>query len=124
MKNRGLDIKTMWDKIPQDIHILITHGPPLGVLDKVAGVYPENNGFHVGCEDLLNKTKELNHLKLHVFGHIHESYGISAAIRNIKFVNASIMNEDLEPVNKPIRVILKAFKIKFIGEFIPIFLAF
>ena len=32
---RGDNIKTYWDKIPNDIDILITHGPPYMILDKV-----------------------------------------------------------------------------------------
>lgn len=33
--NRGRDIKQVWDKIPDDTNVLITHGPPYGTLDLV-----------------------------------------------------------------------------------------
>jgi hypothetical protein len=45
-----------------------------------------------------------------VFGHIHECHGEDADRKGmfgnvIKYVNASIMDEVYDPVNKPIRVI-------------------
>jgi Icc-related predicted phosphoesterase len=99
MKDRGREIKAIWDKIPLDTDILITHGPPSGILDFVD---PKNSP---GCEDLTLKLKELKKLKLHVFGHIHESYGTTVR-DGVQFVNASIMNGDYEPVHSPIRIVL------------------
>lgn len=104
MKDRGQSIKAMWDKIPLDTNILITHGPPLGILDSVDLGY-SNMNTQVGCEDLMNKIKQLKDLKLHVFGHIHESHG-TVKLQETTFVNASIMNVDFDPENKPIRIIL------------------
>lgn len=97
MKDRGKAIQAVWDKIPLDTDILITHGPPFGILDQVAGPY--NLMQNVGCQDLREKIEQLKQLKLHVFGHIHESHGVQG-----KFVNASIMNEDYDPVNLPVRI--------------------
>jgi Icc-related predicted phosphoesterase len=34
--NRGEEIKKKWDLIPNDTDVLITHGPPYGILDKEA----------------------------------------------------------------------------------------
>ncbi|CAJ0760887.1 1450_t:CDS:10, partial [Entrophospora sp. SA101] len=48
--------------------ILMTHGPPSNILDLVDGT--EN----VGCEDLYQRVEEVKPL-VHLFGHIHESYG-------------------------------------------------
>ena len=39
--------KQMWDKIPKDTDILITHGPPYKILDKTI------TGIDAGCTDLL-----------------------------------------------------------------------
>ncbi len=64
-------------------------------------LYEGNLGHHAGCQDLRERIELLTNLKLHVFGHIHESYGVHE-----KFVNASIMNEDFDPINRPIRGIL------------------
>ena len=57
----------------------------------------------VGCADLLEKIKKLPKLKLHVFGHIHGSYG-EMKIGGVTFVNASICDEGYYPVNRPIVV--------------------
>lgn len=104
MKNRGPPIKEKWDLIPEDIDILVTHGPPFGILDRVRnrrGDYTD----HVGCSDLLIKCGYLKNLKLHVFGHIHEGYG-HKQINGCHLVNASHVNEVYDPINKPIRIIL------------------
>ena len=85
----GINIKKHWDKIPKSTDILITHGPPFGLLDEV-------NGEHKGCKYLSEKKKELN-LKLHIFGHIHEGYGIDG-----KNINTAVVNEDYELVNDPV----------------------
>jgi Icc-related predicted phosphoesterase len=105
MKERGEEIKAMWDLIPDDIDILVTHGPPYGILDKTQISSRKDNHGHAGCMDLMNTIPRLKNLKLHVFGHIHEGYG-QVVINDTRFVNASIMNEDYEPVNEPIRIIL------------------
>lgn len=52
-RNRGEDIKRHWDKIPQNTDMLITHGPAYGILDKTT------RNESVGCEDLLEKVKEV-----------------------------------------------------------------
>lgn len=103
MKDRGEDIKKKWDLIPDDTEILITHGPPFGILDNVRSPLRSYKDGHAGCEDLLQTLDRLKHLKLHVFGHIHEGYG--QIIRNgVLHVNASIMNRDYRPENTPIRI--------------------
>lgn len=95
---RGKEIEEKWKLIPIDTNILITHGPPYGVGDFVP------NGENVGCRDLLDVVAtKLPKLELHVFGHIHYSYGVVYK-QNIKFVNASTCTEQYEPINKPILV--------------------
>ena len=66
---RGEAIKRYWDAIPEDVNILVTHGPPKGILDMTM------SGENVGCEDLLYRLPYLEQLKLVVFGHIHEHAG-------------------------------------------------
>ena len=94
MKDRGNPITEVWNKIPDDTDILITHGPPMYVLDKTV------RGEHVGCYDLASKVSRLD-LKLHVFGHIHLMHG-TEHINGTTFVNASTCDEQYQPVNKPI----------------------
>lgn len=81
-----------WSKIPLDTNILITHGPPYGILDDV-GNTRYNKDSHVGCPELLLKLKELKDLRLHVFGHIHCGRGI-LEVGKTTFCNASILNDD------------------------------
>lgn len=94
---RGEKLKQKWALIPDDTHVLITHGPPAGILDKTP------YGEAVGCEDLYRRTKELTNLKLHVFGHIHDGYG-QLILGETTFVNASTCTEQYKPTNKPIVV--------------------
>lgn len=49
---------------------------------------------------LLNAVQRVKP-KLHIFGHIHESYGTHTT-EETTFINASICNEQYKPVNKPI----------------------
>ena len=74
--------------------MLITHGPPAGILDQ-----PFGNGEHAGCELLLKRVEEVRP-RLHVFGHIHGSYG-QTRIGETLFVNASLCDERYQPVNRP-----------------------
>ncbi|PYH41428.1 uncharacterized protein BP01DRAFT_360402 [Aspergillus saccharolyticus JOP 1030-1] len=55
--------------IPDEIDLVITHGPPYGILDQVVP-----NHVSVGCEHLYRAVKRARP-RLHVFGHIHEGYG-------------------------------------------------
>jgi Icc-related predicted phosphoesterase len=66
---RGPELAQRWARIPEDTDILITHGPPLGIGDRI------DSGEHVGCEDLLRRVQQVRP-KLHLFGHIHEARGI------------------------------------------------
>ena len=80
--DRGPDIAARWKLIPDDTDILITHGPPAGILDQ------PRRGGPVGCVDLLDRVQEVKP-KLHLFGHIHEARGVLDTPDTL-FVNASI----------------------------------
>lgn len=95
--DRGSAIRKIWNKIPNDTNVLITHGPAFGSLDEVP------SGMHVGCSDLKDRIAELSDLKLHICGHIHHSYGIKA-ISNPIYVNAAVCTENYQAINKPIVV--------------------
>jgi len=92
---RGKALVEKWDMIPHDIDVLITHGPPMNILD-----YTARDMWNVGCLDLYNKVLNIKP-KLHVFGHIHEGYGMKEQ-ENIVFVNASSATLKYELTNKPI----------------------
>jgi len=96
--NRGPDIQKHWDLIPSGTDIVVTHGPPYGILDLVDGekVWQQ----HVGCQNLMDTILKIKP-KLHVFGHIHEGYG-TQHFMDTTYVNASIMDKDYDPANLPI----------------------
>lgn len=98
----GEDLKEKWMHIPDDTHILITHGPALGYLDKTM------NGQHVGCYDLKERVLELKELKAHICGHIHIGYGTEMMDYGLLRINAAICNEGYKAENKPIVFDLEA----------------
>jgi len=91
---RGAPLRRIWAKIPEEINILITHGPPAGILDM------NFSGENTGCQDLLARAEEIKP-KIHIFGHIHEAYG-QKIIGRTTFINASICDEDYAASRKPI----------------------
>ena len=94
---RGQKIREKWNLIPEkDVDILITHGPAYGFLDLTM------RGEHVGCEDLFDKICDIQP-RIHVFGHIHWSYG-HVCFNEIEFINASVLTEEYKYQNKPIQV--------------------
>lgn len=99
--NRGPELAEKWKLIPADTNILITHGPPNGILDEVPRQYFTEN---TGCEALrerIDQLMPLGNLKLHVFGHIHCGYGQTTQF-GVKFVNASTCDEDYRPTQPPV----------------------
>lgn len=92
--DRGPEMAEKWQLIPARLDILITHGPPFGILDWVA------RGEHTGCEELRKKIEEVRP-KAHIFGHIHSGYG-TAEHFGVRFFNASNCDESYLPVNAPL----------------------
>jgi Icc-related predicted phosphoesterase len=78
---RGPELAAKWAKIPAGIDVLLTHGPPEGILDQT------HRGEAAGCRDLYNRVRAIKP-RLHVFGHIHEAAG-TYELDGILFVNAS-----------------------------------
>lgn len=76
------EAQPFWQCIPTDVDILITHQPPKGVLDQ------GKNGKKLGSQGLRKRIAKIPHLKAHLFGHIHESYGIQKQ-DGVQYSNAS-----------------------------------
>lgn len=96
-RDRGDEISRHWAMIPDYTDLLITHGPPLGILDKT-----KMTGEHVGCFDLMKKIKEIKP-KVHVFGHIHDGHGVIKE-GETTFVNASVLSDQYKLTYKAVRL--------------------
>lgn len=94
-RNRGEEIKKHWDLIPDDINILVTHGPAYGIIDhSIEG--------SVGCKDLLEKIEKITP-QIHIFGHIHQHGKTIRKFQNkdVKFFNSAVVNGKYEVIKKP-----------------------
>jgi Icc-related predicted phosphoesterase len=89
------ELNKKWQYIPSDVQVLITHGPPAGILDFTI------DRKHAGSTSLLTDIIQRIKPQLHLFGHIHEGYGICRA-GEVTFVNASICNANYLPIHAPL----------------------
>ena len=80
--DRGEPIKRYWEMIPDQVDVLVTHGPPHGILDVT------HRGEKAGCEELMERVAKVKP-RVHAFGHIHEGYGMVDRY-GIKFINAAV----------------------------------
>ena len=98
--SRGPEMAAKWSAIPDDVDVLITHGPLNGILDAV----PQRKGVdHAGCEELRKRVETIaarGKLKLHTFGHIHCGSGVQEAF-GMTFINSSVCDEEYRPVQPP-----------------------
>jgi len=95
-------IGDIWAKIPDNTDILVTHGPPLGILDEVLN-FGTGRIESVGCKELSKRIDQLPNLKYHVFGHIHLNGGkLYQRVDGPVFINASVCDERYQPVNTPV----------------------
>ena len=83
--------------IDADVDVLISHGPPSGILDETY------NGLNVGSTEL-RKRIEVIKPKLVVFGHIHEGHGW-VKHDSITYVNAAYgySREQFPPITARIK---------------------
>ncbi len=84
--------------IPENLDILITHGPARVIGDRVKG---ENIGSFALANHLSGRLlgKEPHY---HVFGHCHNGYGVTKGFGGTVAINAAICDEQYRPVNLPI----------------------
>ncbi len=98
--SRAVDSKRHWTRIPDDFDILVTHGPPLGVLDCGPG-----SEHHEGSPELSEAVLGAKP-RLYVFGHIHGGYGTLRTPDTV-FVNASLFGENGGLSEEPIVIDLE-----------------
>ncbi|ESO82230.1 hypothetical protein LOTGIDRAFT_71082, partial [Lottia gigantea] len=94
--NRGEALLKKWNSIPDNVDILMTHTPPLG-LYKFNLYY----SHHVGCVDLLNTIQRRVQPQYHIYGHIHEGYGIRSD-GTTTFINCAACTRHYRPDNLPV----------------------
>jgi len=98
-KQRGAEIAEEWAKIPNDVDVLVTHGPVYGYCDQV-----NSRGEHLGCEELRKKVEEIKPL-LSVSGHIHSGRTQNPMTNGYTvFLNASNLDEQYRYAYPPILV--------------------
>lgn len=85
------DMLRVWQAVPESVDVLLTHGPPRGILDLAT------RNENAGCAALAQEIERIAP-KVHAFGHIHEGYG-SLAKNGTTFINCSIMDYNYEPTN-------------------------
>jgi Icc-related predicted phosphoesterase len=87
------EMRKRWELIPEDTDVLITHTPPLNILDCNRG------GKACGCPDLRKRVFDLSP-RFHCFGHVHASAGTLDLARTT-YINASMVNSQYELVRLP-----------------------
>lgn len=91
---RGVALAEKWALVPDKVDVLVTHGPPRGILDRT--FYGES----VGCEELALALRRIRP-RLHLFGHIHEAYGTQREGALLS-VNACQCDLRYRPVQPPV----------------------
>jgi Icc-related predicted phosphoesterase len=94
----GAAARRHWSRIPEDTDVLITHGPPYGILDQ-----PVPWQRHQGDMELLLALRRLR-FRLHVFGHNHGGYGQETNRASQCFLNCSLVDEHHRLANPPVVV--------------------
>ncbi len=92
LKFFGLAYNHAERQIPHDVDILVTHEPPILILD-------EDNGAHWGNLQLRNRVF-LVKPKCHLFGHVHGAYGTEIH-EGIVFSNGANLDGAYEMCHKP-----------------------
>jgi len=82
--------------IPDGTDIVVTHEPPVMILDK-------SNGTHWGNMKILNRVREVKP-RYHLFGHAHEENGVLNQ-DDIIYSNCSVLNDQYELCHEP-RIII------------------
>jgi Icc-related predicted phosphoesterase len=90
MYRRRPEANQYWDQMPEGLDVLITHGPPCGILDQATP-----DGEHLGCVELL-KAVQAKKPKVHIFDYIHGGAGMFEN-GDTRFINAAYLSEQYQP---------------------------
>lgn len=85
-------LEPLWQAIPSETEILITHGPPKGIRD-VTRDWRSREPIHVGSQSLTRQVTQRIQPRIHAFGHLHDEQGIANFGQHtedgIQFVNCA-----------------------------------
>jgi len=95
------ELASTWGNVPKDVDVLITHGPPYGILDKVNNSWSKDP--NVGCKQQLEMILK-NKIPVNIFGHIHENGCTIEQVEDTLFINASVLDERYNLVHKPVTI--------------------
>lgn len=94
------ELAEKWKLIPDDIEILVTHGPPYGILDT------NESGENCGSISLRKHIENIMP-EMVIFGHIHENCGKYVKEKGILYINGSIVDERYRVANSGRRVMFE-----------------
>lgn len=94
LPRNGEELTKVWNDVPDDVDILVTHGPANGILDQIKGMSDK-----LGCELLAARIATIKP-KIHVCGHIHSGYGYYFD-GSTHYFNASVLNERYDHEYEP-----------------------
>ncbi len=100
--DRTPEADVRWAQIPDGTHVVITHGPPNGILDEAHDSDNYTKIVHAGCSALRRRVLAIKP-NVHIFGHIHDWFGASV-VDEVVFVNAASVTPRYESRFKYIRV--------------------
>ena len=96
------DLDAVWQTIPDQVDILISHGPPKGFLDRTRDM-ASHKRIHVGSQSLTRHVQERIKPRVHAFGHIHDEMGIknfgTVLDGGVLFVNCSCCDQSIQLEN-------------------------
>jgi Icc-related predicted phosphoesterase len=102
------DLAEKWALVPARCDVLLTHGPPYGLGDRVSSRHAMGRDPHQGSQSLRAAVEALPALRLHAFGHIHEGYGQGVlerpGLEPLPWLNAASVDERYASRNSPIAV--------------------
>jgi Icc-related predicted phosphoesterase len=91
------ELAQKWEMIPEEVDVLLTHGPPEGLRKLDLSPWPGagSPSLHARCEKLAPL--------LHVFGHIHENRGSAGRYSHGGiWANVSVIDGQYMPYEQPV----------------------
>ena len=104
--DKDFNLNPYFEKIPNGLDFLITHGPSYLILDQVDVLDNESydvRSYKKRCgSPSLRKSVERAQPKYHICGHIHEAFGhclLKTPGHDIKCYNVAVMDGGYQPTN-------------------------